>query len=94
MAKHLVIRHDGNGVIRKKDITIESFTPTDIAEGRYFEDDNLVCYIPLSSFPLIKEIEGVLASESNEGCSDDLTVVSKDAITKLSMAINKLQKGN
>ncbi len=32
---------------------------------------------------LLKEIESVLLSENNEGCSEDLTVVSSQAIQSL-----------
>jgi len=32
---------------------------------------------------LLKAIEELLLSENNEGCTDDLTVVSREAIEKL-----------
>ena len=32
---------------------------------------------------LLKAIEELLLSESNEGCTDDLTVVSREAVDKL-----------
>jgi hypothetical protein len=35
---------------------------------------------------LLKAIEELLLSENNEGCSDDLTVVSSSAIEKLRAA--------
>ena len=35
---------------------------------------------------LLKAIKELLLSESNEGCTDDLTVVSRDALEKLRTA--------
>ena len=38
---------------------------------------------------LLKAIEKLLLSENNEGCTDDLTVVSSEAIEKLRAAYER-----
>lgn len=54
--KHIVIRHDGNGNIAGKGITIEEINPND--EDYFAGDDEFVCSIPVRVFPkkIIKEL--------------------------------------
>ena len=41
---------------------------------------------------LLKAIEELLSSENNEGCSDNLTVVSRQAIEKLRAVYDSKKK--